>query len=152
MARFNSDGLQKLIDEMEKMGQTSGAIAEAMVNQAVVIIKDSWQESVNEHGLIETGAMLKSIGSPQPVKRMGDILYRDVYPQGKDKSGTRNAEKAFILNYGTSRIKATHWVDEAESNADGRVMSALDAMWDQYLDSGGVVPPVNDTAGLTHKK
>ena len=156
MARFDTTGLDKLISEMQKMGETSGAIAEAMVTAASVEIRDCWRESADKHGHVDTGAMIESIGFPQPVKRMGDILYRDIYPQGKDKRGrkkaVRNAEKAFILNYGTSTIKPSHWVDEAEDAAGDRVQSRLESIWDQYLESGGTVPPIVDTGGLTHRK
>ena len=138
MARFDTTGLDKLISEMQKMGETSGAIAEAMTNAAVIEIRDCWRESAEKHNLDATGAMIESIGFPQPVKRIGNILYRDVYPQGKDsyyikrgkkyrrKKAVRNAEKAFMLNYGTSTIPASHWVDEADDASVDRVQSRID--------------------------
>ena len=150
MARIDTTGLDALISEMQKMGETSGAIAEAMVNAAVIEIRDCWKEAIEKHELIDTGAMLDSIGFPEPVHNIGGMLYRDVYPQGKDESGTRNAEKAFILNYGSSRIRPTHFVDEADKASENRVVSRLTDMWADYIESGGKVPRVSDTGGFIH--
>ena len=144
--KMNTQGLDKLISEMQKLGEHSGKMAEAMVNAAAVEIRNAWKESAEQHELIDTGAMIESIGFPGPVGNMNGTLYRDVYPQGKDGKGTRNAEKAFVLNYGTSRIKPTHWVDEAEAKAEPTIQRKLEEMWGEYLDTGKI-PPVPDTGG-----
>ena len=144
MARFDCPGLDKVISDMQRMAETGGACAEAMVDQAVVIIRDSWRESAEQHELRDTGALIESIGFPMPTAKIGDVLYRDVYPQGRDAKGTRNAEKAFILHYGTSRIPATYWVDDADAASGPKVDAALQQMWDQYLKTGKV-PAVIDT-------
>lgn len=115
-----------------------------MVNQAVVIIRDAWRESAEKHGLRDTGALIESIGFPEPVTKVGSVLSRDVYPQGKDAKGTRNAEKAFILHYGTKKIPATYWVDDADDASGPRVQERLEQMWDEYLKTGRV-PVVIDT-------
>lgn len=133
MARFDTSGMDGLIREMERLGEASGEIAEEMVNAAVEEIRDAWKESAEEHKLRDTGAMIASIGFPQPVQRIGDVLYRDVYPQGVDGKGVRNAEKAFIANYGTSRQPPTYWVDDADEKSGPRVQKRLTAMWDEHL-------------------
>lgn len=143
MARFDTSGLDELIREMEHRGETSGEIAEAMVNAAVIEIRDAWKESAEEHGLRDTGAMIESIGFHQPVQRLGDVLYRDVYPQGTDGKGVRNAEKAFIAHYGTRRQPATHWVDDADEKSGPKVEQRLTAIWGEYLETGKV-PTITD--------
>lgn len=148
MARFNTSGLDNLIRDMQRMGQDSGAIAEAMVNAAVIEIRNAWRESAEAHELRDTGAMIESIGFPNPVQDIGGTLYRDVYPQGTDAKGTRNAEKAFILNYGTSRIPATYWVDEADEKSGPKVQTRLEQMWGEFLETGRV-PAVADAGGST---
>jgi hypothetical protein len=73
----------------------------------------------------------------------------DIYPQGKDKKGTRNAEKAFILHLGTTSntaqkrrkkkkfsgpgIPRTLWVDDADRASEPRVMDAYTRIWDAFL-------------------
>ena len=161
MARFDTSGLDDLIREMRRMGQDSGAVAEAMVNAAVIEIRDAWRESAEEHGLRDTGAMIESIGFNGPVKSIGDALYQDVYPQGKDDKGVRNVEKAFLLHYGTGSavgrvrakdhrstggLKATYWVDDADEKSGQRVQRRLEEMWGEFLETGKV-PAVTDAGG-----
>ena len=148
MARFESPGLTDLIKEMERMGQDGGEVAEAMVNAAVDVIRDEWKASAQDHGLVDTGAMIESIGFPAPVQNAGGILYRDVYPQGKDGKGVSNAEKAFVLNYGRHNMEPTYWVDEADAAAGPKVQARLEEIWGEFLETGKV-PAVTDTAGRT---
>ena len=137
MARFNTEGLDDLINEMERLGQNTGPVAEEMVNAAVDVIREEWRKSAEKHGHRDTGAMIKSIGiGPGPVKA-GGLLYRDVYPQGKDSKGVRNAEKAFILHYGTARIPASYWVDDADDASGEPVQTVCQEIWDRFLASGG---------------
>lgn len=49
-----------------------------------------------------TGAMLGSIGATEYIEFMGGGQ-REVYPLGEDSRGTRNATKAFVLNYGRGK-------------------------------------------------
>lgn len=136
MARFDTTGIEQIIGEMQRMGQDIGPVAEEMCMAAVEEIRDAWKRSADAHGLRDTGAMIESISfGPAPV-RAGSILYNDVYPQGKDAKGTRNAEKAFILHYGTSRIPATYWVDQADKESEGPVEARITEIWDRFLGSG----------------
>lgn len=148
MARFDTPGLDALIRDMERMGQSGGQTAEAMVNAAVGVIRDEWRASAERHDLKDTGALIDSIGFPAPVQNAGGILYRDVYPQGVDGKGTRNAEKAFVLNYGTSKIPATYWVDEADQAAGPKVAQRLEEIWGEFLDTGKA-PAITDPSGST---
>ena len=151
MARFDTTGLDSLIRDMQKMGQSSGAMAEAMVNQAVIIIRDAWKESAEKHNLRDTGDMIASINFPNPISDAGGVLSRDVYPVGRDRKGVRNAEKAFILHYGTKRIPATYWVDDADEACAPAVYDKLEKMWGEYIDTGKV-PTVVDTGAFTKTK
>lgn len=148
MARFESPGMDALIREMEKMGEESGAVAEAMVNAAVDVIRDEWVKSAEDHDLKNYGDMIDSIGFPAPVQKAGNILYRDVYPQGKDRNGVSNAEKAFVLNYGRHNLEPTYWVNEADQASGPRVQRRLEEIWGEFLDTGKV-PAVPDAGGTS---
>lgn len=156
MARFESQGMDKLIADMRRLGETSGDMAKAMVNAAVIEIRDAWRQSAEQHELRDTGALIESIGFPNPVREINGVLERDVYPQGKDSKGTRNAEKAFVLHYGTSRIRATHWVDDADEMSGPKVDAKLKEMWGEYLETGHV-PDIPETdagkgSGITKRR
>lgn len=145
MARFDTSGMDDLINDMIRMGQNTGPMAEAMTMTAAEIIKRCWQRSAEEHGLRDTGALIESIGYPRAPTNFGDALGIDVYPQGKDQRGVRNAEKAFVQHYGTGRVPATYWVDDADAYSEEAVPEALQAMWDEYLDTGRI-PDVSAAA------
>ncbi len=149
MARFDTSGLDELIRDMERMGKSSGKVAEAMVQAAVVEIQAAWKESADANGLRDTGAMIDSITYGKSPTNLGTALANDVYPQGKDGKGVRNAEKAFILNYGKNNFPATYWVDDADAAAEPRIMSTLLDMWGSFLESGKVpsVPAASGGAG-----
>lgn len=147
MARIDAPGLDDLIREMQRMGEESGDVAETMVNAAVIEIRDAWRQSAENHGLRDTGAMIESIGFPAPVQNAGGILYRDVYPQGVDGKGVRNAEKAFILNYGTKRKAATYFVDEADQAAGPKVQQRLEEIWGEFIDTGKVPVVIDPGSG-----
>lgn len=134
MARFDTTGIDEIIQNLQRMGQDSGPVAEEMVNAAVEEIKQAWQDSAEAHGHRDTGALIDSIGfGPGPV-RAGAILYRDVYPQGTDSKGTRNAEKAFILHYGCKRFPGSYWVDDADSKSAAPVEARIRAIWDSFIE------------------
>ena len=146
MARFDTSGMDDLIRDMERMGQLSGEVAKVMVEAAAQEIKAAWKESAEDHGLRDTGAMIESIDAPGPVMDFGTALGKDIYPTGKDRKGVRNAEKAFILHYGTSRIRASYWWSMAEQEADPRVIAAMRAIWDEWNASGEI--PQGGSAGV----
>ena len=135
MASFACEGLDELVNEMRKMGQMQGPVVAEMLDAAAEIVRESWQESARAHGHVDTGAMINSIDFP--VKGDARALYRDIYPQGTDAKGVRNAEKAFILHYGKSSKAGTYWVDEAETKAGPSAIAACQEIWDRFLQSGG---------------
>ena len=135
MALFDTSGLDDLISEMQRLGQDVGPVADEMLDAAAGIIRDHWKETASEHGHIDTGAMINSIDFP--VKGNARVMYRDIYPQGKDAKGVSNAEKAFILHYGKHNMPGSYWVDDAETKAGPEAIEACQAIWDRFLQSGG---------------
>lgn len=142
MARFDTSGLQDLINDMRKMGDAAKPVARVMTLAAADEIRTAWKNTATQYGLIDTGAMVESIGYPAEPTDLGGAFAIDVYPQGTDASGTRNAEKAFILHYGSSRIQPTYWVDEADKNAEEPVQARLEGIWGEFLETGQV-PEIN---------
>lgn len=132
MARFDFEGLDEVLASMKRHGELTGAVADKMIAAGAEIVKESWQESARRHGHLDTHDMINSIGY-KPSKRSGDVRSVDIFPQGKDRKGVRNAEKAFILHYGSSSIKGSHWVDEAEDIAEERVVQTFERIWDEHL-------------------
>ena len=102
-----------------------------------------WMESAAQTAELE-GVTAKqrsreaSIGYPRKPTAASDSLAIDIYPQGKNTGGVRNAEVAFVLHYGTSKMPGSRWVDDADSKSGPRVTAAMTRIWDTYLETGTV--------------
>ena len=135
MASIDTVGLDELVNQMRRLGQDVGPVADEMLNTAAGIIRDQWKATAKRYGHVDTGAMVDSVDFP--VKGNARALYRDIYPQGTDEKGVRNAEKAFILHYGKHNMPGTYWVDDAEDKAGPEAIAACQEIWDRFLASEG---------------
>lgn len=136
MARFDTAGLDELLSDMKRHGELLGETADKMLMAGAEEVKAAWESAIELEGLVDTGDMLRSVGYARKPRTAGDIRIIDIYPQGKDRKGMRNAEKAFVNHYGTSGekgVKATHFVDIADELSSEGVMEAYERIWDEYL-------------------
>lgn len=136
MARFDTSGIDDIIEEVTRLGEVGQAVGDEMLLAGAEEVKTAWKISAGMHGHKDTGDMIDSIGFPKKPKDVGGIRMIDIYPQGKDRKGVKNAEKAFILHYGTSNIPASHWVDDADEEAGPRVQEAFEEVFDKFLNGG----------------
>ena len=138
MARFYVNGLDEVIRQMAEMGELSGQVADRMLMAGAEQVRLAWQRSAEEHGHRDTGDMIRSIGYPRAPRDVEGIRAIDIYPLGKDGKGVRNTEKAFILHYGTSRMRGSRWVDDADAYAGPLVQAEFERIWDEFLRDRGV--------------
>ena len=143
MARFVVTGMQRVLQEMERREELTGKVAEVMLMSAAADVRVAWQMAAEKHGHRDTGRLIASIGYPRKPKDAGGVLSIDIYPQGTDSGGkhkkpVRNAEKAFVLHYGTSKKPGSHWVDTADRLAEPMVDRTMATIWDQYIETGKV--------------
>ena len=118
MASFKTSGdlIDDIAKELEQLGEdVSGQLGQEMLDEGAKIIEFNWVKSIKNHNHIDTGDMANSVGVAKGTKAK---KFRDIYPQGKDSKGVRNAEKAFIAHYGKSGQLGDRFVDEAEANSD----------------------------------
>lgn len=143
MARFDTSGLQDVLDEMTRLGETTGPVAEEMILVGAEEVRKAWDRSAREHGYYEgggkyaTGDMINAIGYPRKPTRIGAALEMDICPQGKNRRGRQNAEVAFVLHYGTSKMKGSRWVDDADRYSGETVVPAMQEIWDDYIKQKG---------------
>lgn len=135
MARFDVSGLDETIEEMKRLGQMTGRTADAMLMAGADEVRKAWKRSAEEHRHRDTGDMIASIGFARKPKEIGSIRSIDIYPQGKDKRNIRNAEKAFILHYGTTKIRGSRWIDDADKISEQTVVPAMIRVWEQFLQN-----------------
>lgn len=97
-----------------------------------VLVK-AQKEEIQRMGLVDTGDMLNSVKATAPKEKDG-VMCVEVYPAGKDRKGVDNAKKGFVLNYGTSKIRARPWHDVADKRAAGDVVDAMRQVWEDEPD------------------
>lgn len=137
MAQFSTDGIDQIAAKMAWMGEAAGEVADEMLLAGAEEVKRAWKETAERHGYRETGDMIESIRADKaPKSDANDVRRISVYPRGEDRKGVRNAEKAFLLHYGTSRIRGSHWIEEAEQKALPTVQQVFGDIWDRHLKGG----------------
>ena len=134
MARFDTSGLDDVIKSVTRLGEEGKTVGDEMLLAAAEEVKQAWKQSAEMHRLKDTGDMIASINYSRTPKTAGDVRSIDIYPLGKDRKGVRNAEKAFILHYGSSKIPATHWVEDADEAAGPRVKEAMERVFNNFIN------------------
>lgn len=135
MARFKTEGLEELIDELQRHKEALDEAAPEMLRAGADVIADAWRDAIKKHRLIDTGEMLSSVSASYIIT--ADTKKATIYPAGKDSKGIRNAEKAFVNHYGASNKDATHFVDDAKEQAEEAVTDAIEAVLFGVLNSEG---------------
>lgn len=136
MAKMRIEGMDAVVDDMIRMGQQVGPVADRMLLAGAEIVKQTWKNAIQRHDFIDKHDMIDSVGysrKPQIVQEVRSIA---VYPQGKDRKGIRNAEKAFVLHYGRNNMDASNFVDEAETEAAPRAEAAMVEIWNDFIEKG----------------
>jgi len=136
LARFEVKGTDDLANALESLGGKTGDIARTMISYGAVEMVKSWQDTIKKRGHVLTGQMEKSV-KPTKIKDVDGALSVEVYPQGKDDKGVRNAEKAFLAHYGWSSHTGDHFVDEVEEEGGEKAVEAMEKVMDQFIKMKG---------------
>ena len=135
MAYLKWAGLDDVYKEMQRAEETTGEIAEKMLEAGGKECVKAWKIAIGMHGHSgkgisgrATGEMADSVGI-KFVKKNGKRC-AEIYPLGKDSRGVRNAEKAFILHYGRSNMQGDHFVDDANEIAEAEAVPAMVEIWE----------------------
>ena len=105
MATCRVSGIDLVEQQLNRMGRPMiRQIVEAGAKAAEKVMADATEEK----GHIRTGEMMRSIGTNEYREFLngGSV---DVYPQGDDSKGARNATKAYVINYGKGKRPNTKW-------------------------------------------
>lgn len=128
MARMTYSGTEEIMDELFRESEKLERKATEMLGKAGEVVVKSWQDVIEEHGHVDTGDMKNSVRASK-IKKNGDAYTSSIYPHGRDRKKQSNAEKAFVLHYGSSKIKGDHFVDDAEERAEDAAEAAMEEIW-----------------------
>lgn len=141
MAKFNVVGLEDLLEDLNKEPIRVEQLAPEMLAAGAKVIGDAQKEEARAmiaSGKIRflgndsrsTGDFVESI-KPTRVRRQGKKAFVDVYPQGTDQKGIRNAEKGFIAEYGTKKMPAYPWMSVANEKAHDEAVAKMQEIWNK---------------------
>ena len=137
MARMEFSGTQELMDELFAESERLERKATEMLGEAGQVVVDAWKQAITDAGHAPpgksrraTGDLLNSVRA-SAVKKNGDAYTTSIYPHGRDRKRQRMADIAFVLHYGTSKIKGDHFVDDAEAKADEAAQAVMEQVWNR---------------------
>ena len=90
--------------ELELKENLSRDMIRRMVEAGGKVADDRMKAATRAHMHVRTGDMLEVI-KPTPYREWFGGGATEVYPQGDDRKGVRNATKAYVINYGRGRRK-----------------------------------------------
>lgn len=137
-----NSGLDILRNELEKLAEAVGGdLPEKMLDAGADAAVDEWKAGIVRHRHVDTGEMLNSVGVA-PGTRKG--RKREIYPLGSDRKGVRNAEKAYVLNYGRGKgkrnrrskksvvgLKGDRFVDDIQKKTELSTYKAMSKVFDE---------------------
>lgn len=134
MARMRVDGIELQEQRLNRLGRPMiRKIVEAGAGAADRVMR----ESTTERHHIRNSDMLDSIGMNEYREFMngGSV---DVYLQGDDRKGVRNATKAYVINYGRGGTKkrgkmGDKFITGNESKTEQAVLEAMQAESDRLI-------------------
>lgn len=152
MAKFNFNGMDEIFASFEQLANLTDEDRLSVIMPAARLLVQRQKEKIVQMFQQRTGDLEKSIKIK--VKDDGDGSYAYISPEGKHRgSGTgkrrgkrrsngkysgTNAEVAYILNYGSPRISATHWLENANEEAEEEVIAVQQEAWNDLVTKKGL--------------
>lgn len=139
MARFEVDGLDALTDDLAELAKLPDSVVDGMLNaEADVLVaeqKKTAEEYLGKKGY-GTGSTARSIKKGK-IKKSGNDRTIYITPTGTNAHGVRNAEVAFLNEYGveSKNIPARPFIRIANERAGDRAVEAGEKVLNAYLDS-----------------
>lgn len=156
MAKFSFDGVDYISAKFEQLAQIDDEDKMSVIRPAAEFLKGKHKAKILSKFKRRTGALAESITVEQ--KSDDDGAYAHISPKGKHPrsstgkrmkladgkrrssgsySGT-NAEVAYILEYGSPRIAASHWMEEANEEAADEVVAIQQEAWNDLITQKGL--------------
>jgi hypothetical protein len=144
MARFEPM-IDDLSMDLQKLGQITEEDAFTILTPAGELVKEKFTEKIRSVFAQRTGKLAAAIQSFKRVEDGPSIL---IYPDGphhryrsRKTKGTKTAtaaEVGFVLEYGSVRVKATHWMENALRENDEAIGQKMQEGFDAFCDEKGI--------------
>jgi HK97 gp10 family phage protein len=130
MAKFNVVGLDDLQDALLKQDKIAMEAVPEMLKAGGEVLKKAQQNEITTtfKSNRSTGDLAKSIVVSKIKEKDGGKSV-EIYPDGKDRHGVRNATKGFVLQYGRKNMQARPWLTAANTKAADDVTAEMRRVW-----------------------
>lgn len=152
MAKFSFNGADDLAASFEQLANLTDEDKMGIIMPAARLLLEKQREKIKQLFTQRTGDLTDSLAIQE--KSDDDGVYANIYLKGKHSgSGTgkrkrkngrsngkysgSNAEIGYILNFGSPRIAATHWLENANEEAEEEVVETMQSAWNDILDTKG---------------
>lgn len=149
MAGFKYNGVDAIEASLAQLASLPDSARWGILSAGAAVVQRFQQRQISAEFKRRTGQLFGSISVKR--KGSGEEMAAQILPTGERKrasTGKRsyrgrsngsyqgtNAEVAYILEYGSPRIPASHWMEKANELAEPEMMQAEAAAWDEYLKS-----------------
>lgn len=165
MAQLSFSGIDDLMLSLSDIAELPDAVADEMLEAEAQIVAEATREEAAKLGMYEgydthnnerhtsltnqlpgqvrsysTGELAKSVKVGK-MKIVKGVRQKSIYFAGSRKRGktvTRNAEIAFLNEFGTRTINQRNFVLLANQKAGGRAEKAAEKVYDKFLRSKGL--------------
>ena len=139
MGRLTVNGLDALSDDFAALARLPDKVIEGILEAEADVILPAQRAEIEKQwkGPHSLGISSKSVKKGK-VKKDRDGRSLTIYPQGTRKRGgrsTRNAEIAFINEYGKRGQPARPAIDAANKKKEKEAIDAGERVYNQFLDS-----------------
>lgn len=152
MASFSFNGMDELSAGFEQLSKLSDEDKMSVIMPAARLLVERQRQKIQQLFKQRTGDLADSLTIQE--KNDEDGAYAHIYLKGKHRgsstgkrkgkrrsngrySGT-NAEVGYILEVGSPRIAARHWMENANEEAADEVVAAEQAAWDDLITQKGL--------------
>lgn len=152
MGKFSFNGVDELSASFEQLSQLTDEDKMSVIMPAAELLVERQRQMIERLFKQRTGDLAKSLSIQK--KTGEDGVYAHIYLKGKHRgsstgkrkgarrsnghySGT-NAEIGYILEHGSPRIAARHWMENANEEAEDEVVAAQQTAWDDLVTKKGL--------------
>lgn len=140
MAKMYVDGIDAIQNALHTTEDGIADFVDDLLAAGGEIAKKKIEESITRHHHVRTGEPLRSIKITKGKDKDGQ-KYSEVKATGKrerNSKGTANSYIAYVLNYGRSNYRGTHFWTEAEEQARKEYEELMEKKTEQYLKEKGL--------------
>lgn len=144
MAEFKVDGISQLMLDLADIAAMPAEVQDEMLNAQADVVVAAQEAKGRQMGVFDptntTGKhVVTSIKKTRVKVQRGGVRVIYVYPQGTRTRGrgkkTRNAEIAFVNEYGTRTQAGRPFIRQANEESAKRTTEAAAAVYDRFLQS-----------------